>query len=170
MFFMQTDRMGFSKWSTGDLPFAQLLWGNPKVTKYICANGSFDDCQIRDRLNLEIENDKKHGIQYWPIFELSSHAFIGCCGLRPYGEETYEIGFHLRPEYWGRGYAAEAASRVMEYAFSDLRAAKLFAGHHPHNAASKKVLLALGFRYLSDQFYEPTGLYHPSYEIRNQSL
>ena len=47
MFFMQTDRMGFSKWSTGDLPFAQLLWGNPKVTKYICANGSFDDCQIR---------------------------------------------------------------------------------------------------------------------------
>ena len=168
MFFMQTSHIGFSKWRPDDLPLAQLLWGNPQVTKYICASGRFNHTQIIDRLRLEMENSEKYGIQYWPIFELSSHTFIGCCGLRPHGEGTYEIGFHLLPEYWGRGYAVEAANRVIEYAFCELHATKLFAGHHPHNTASQKVLLKLGFQYLNDQFYEPTGLYHPSYEMRNR--
>ena len=75
----------------------------------------------------------------------------------------YEIGFHLRPEFWGRGYAAEAAAAVIRYAFKELKAEKLFAGHNPSNAASRKVLGKLGFAYIGDEFYPPTGLQHPPY-------
>lgn len=83
-------------------------------------------------------------------------------------EKPYEIGFHLRPKFWGQGFATEAATAVMEYACTSLGAERLFAGHHPDNKASQKVLGKLGFQYTGDEFYEPTGLYHPSYEWKRK--
>jgi len=47
----------------------------------------------------------------------------------------------------------------------DLDANGLFAGHNPNNTNSRKVLEKLGFTYVGDEFYEPTGLYHPSYKF-----
>lgn len=79
----------------------------------------------------------------------------------------YEIGFHLCPEFWGKGYAKETADVTIDYAFSVLKAKKLFAGHNPNNIASRKVLGKLGFSYVGDEFYEPIGLFHPSYEREN---
>ena len=77
------------------------------------------------------------------------------------------VATHLRPEFWGQGYAAESANAVIEYAFTVLKANKLFAGHNPNNNKSQKLLNKLGFIYIGDEFYEPTGLYHPSYELEN---
>lgn len=165
-YFMQTDRLGFSKWTQNDVDLAKLLWGDPKVTWLICASGIFSQEEIIARLAKEIENDEKYHIQYWPIFKIISGEFIGCCGIRPYIENVYEIGFHLRPAFWGQGYAKEAAKAVRDYSFSILHAEKLFAGHNPQNMASRKLLVSLGFSYIGDIFYEPTGLYHPSYELR----
>ena len=56
---------------------------------------------------------------------------------------------------------------IIDYAFTVLKAKKLFAGHNPNNIASQKVLSKLGFSYVRDEFYEPTGLFHPSYELVN---
>ena len=72
--------------------------------------------------------------------------------MRPYKEKTYEIGFRLRPKFWGQGFATEAATAVMEYACTSLGAERLFAGHHPDNKASQKVLGKLGFQYTGDDF------------------
>ena len=166
-FFLKTDRIGFSKWIRNDIDLAVLLWGNPEVTRYISANGVFSKDDIVNRLNAEIFNESVYKIQYWPIFELTTTDLIGCCGLRPYKENEYEIGFHLRPAFWGKGYAKETADAVIDYAFSVLKAKKLFAGHNPNNIASRKVLNKLGFTYVRDEFYEPTGLFHPSYELEN---
>jgi len=164
-FFLNTDRIGFSKWAQDDIELARLLWGNPEVTKYICASGVFSDDDIIRRLNTEIQNESVYQVQYWPVFELTTKALIGCCGLRIHKTEEYEIGVHLRPEYWGRGYAKESANAVIEYAFCVLNAKKLFAGHNPDNSKSRKLLEKLGFTYIGDEYYEPTGLYHPSYEL-----
>lgn len=162
-FFLKTNRIGFSRWAQGDLELAELLWGNPAVTRYICADGIFSINDIINRLNTEIHNESLYQVQYWPIFELAANDLIGCCGLRPYRANEYEIGFHLRPEFWGQGYAEESANAVIKYAFTVLKAEKLFAGHHPDNSKSRKLLNKLGFVYTGDEFYEPTGLYHPSY-------
>ena len=163
-YFLTTSRIGFSKWTSEDLHLAQLLWGDPEVTRYICATGVFSREDIAARLAKEIENDANFGVQYWPIFELSTGRLIGCCGLRPYKESMYEIGFHLRPDFWRKGFAVEAASAAILYAFNILRAEGLFAGHNPNNVASQKVLTKLKFQYIGDEFYAPTGLYHPSYQ------
>lgn len=169
-YFMRTDRIGFSNWQEDDISLANLLWGDSNVTKYICASGKFSADEIAARLKTEIETDHKYHVQYWPVFELSSNELIGCCGLRPHGGKKYEIGFHLRPEFWRQGYAVEAATAVISYAFTVLHADALFAGHNPANTASQKVLQKLGFHYIGKEFYEPTGLYHPSYELNFSSF
>ncbi len=166
-YFMNTERIGFSYWTAADLELAVMLWGEKDVTQFISATGVFTQENIMDRLSVEISNKENYQVQYWPIFDLMTDELIGCCGLRPFKSEqhSYEIGFHLRKKYWGQGYAYEAATRVIQYAFKELKTAKLYAGHHPQNTGSKKLLTKLGFQYIGDNFYEPTGLYHPSYEM-----
>jgi RimJ/RimL family protein N-acetyltransferase len=110
---------------------------------------------------------RAHGVQYWPLFLLRGGEHVGCGGLRPYHIEhgIYEVGFHLRPAYWGRGLALEIGEAIITYAFSTLHATALFSGHHPANAASQRVLEKLGFRFTHDELYPPTGLRHRSYEL-----
>ena len=166
-YFIKTVRIGFSKWNNDDINLASQLWGEEEVTRFICSTGKFTQEEIANRLNTEIRNHELYHIQYWPIFELSTDELIGCCGIRPYKSEKhfYELGFHLRKKYWGQGDAAEAANAAIDYSFHILNAKKLYAGHHPENKASEKLLMKLGFQFIGKEFYIPTGLYHPLYEM-----
>ena len=166
-FFMTTERCGFSRWNACDLALAVSLWGEPEVTRYICASGIFSTDEIANRLTTEICNFEKYGVQYFPVYSLLKGDLVGCCGLRPYKcrQAVYELGFHLREKYWHNGYAFECGTAMMNYAFDTLGAVELKAGHNPHNVASKKVLSKLGFQFEMDEFYEPTGLYHPLYNF-----
>jgi RimJ/RimL family protein N-acetyltransferase len=114
----------------------------------------------------------EHGIQYWPMFLLATGDHVGCCGLHPKDlpERVYELGFHLRPKFWGGGFATEAARGVIHHAFDVLGAAALFAGHNPKNDASRLVLAKLGFVHTHDEFFAPTGLEHPSYVLARLSI
>ena len=166
-YFLHTDRLGFSTWTSEDLPLALELWGDPAVTHYICASGAFSTQEVEDRLHTEIANESLYQVQYWPLFSLDTSELVGCCGLRPHGDRVYELGVHLRPQFWGQGFAQEAASAAIHYAFDTLGAKKLFAGHNPQNERSRALLSKLGFTFIGTEFYEPTGLYHPSYELEN---
>ena len=42
-YFLKTERLGFSKWTANDMELAFGLWGDPEVTKLICASGAFTD-------------------------------------------------------------------------------------------------------------------------------
>jgi RimJ/RimL family protein N-acetyltransferase len=164
-FFLTTKRIGFRCWAEGDLPLALGLWGDPEVMRFLDARGPLTEEQVRLRLAREAATQQEHGVQYWPIFLLAGGDHLGCSGLRPSkpDEGVYEIGFHLRPAYWGQGYAGEAARAVLEHAFSRLRARAVFAGHDPANDGSRRLLARLGFRYTHDEFYPPTASHHPSY-------
>jgi RimJ/RimL family protein N-acetyltransferase len=162
-YWLRTERLGFRCWSAEDLPLARELWGDLEVTKFF--GGPFDDAEIEKRLQRELARMAKHHFQYWPIYWLEDNEFVGCCGLRPYKLELGipELGFHLRPKYWGRGLAAEAATAVIDYAFGTLQVKGLSAGHHPGNANSKKVLEKLGFRYTHDEHFPALGIEIPYY-------
>jgi RimJ/RimL family protein N-acetyltransferase len=166
-YFHSSKRLGFRFWTADDFDLARQLWGDPEVTR-LFSKEPFSEEQIRERLNTEIERAAENGVQYWPIFELSTQANVGCCGLRPYrpGEKIYELGFHLRPAHWGKGYATEAARAALDYAREKLDLIGIFAGHHPENKASKRVLLKLGFAEIGAEFYPPTGLLHPGYMLK----
>ena len=167
-YFLTSERLGFRNWLTSDSPLAQELWGNPEVTSLI--GGPFTAEQVEGRLNGEIASMKAHNVQYWPIFLLENDQFAGCAGIRPYrlDQHIYELGFHLLPEFWGRGLAQEAGRAVIAFAFEKLAAKGLFAGHHPANLPSSRVLTKLGFQFTHDEFYPPTGLKHPSYLLMNR--
>lgn len=80
--------------------------------------------------------------------------------------EKEELGFHLRPAFWSKGLGYEAARAAIDYAFSSLGLKVILAGHNPANKASEALLMKLGFMRTGEQYYEPTGLMHPVYEIK----
>ena len=166
MHLLKTARLVLRCWSEGDLPLALELWGDPAVTALI--GGPFTVEMIRERLQREIDLLQQCGVQYWPAFLTDGAQFIGCAGLRPYRVESgvYELGVHLRPAFQGKGFAREAAGAVVDYAFETLHAAALFAGHHPQNEPSRRLLAKLGFVATHEELYAPTGLMHPSYLLR----
>jgi len=164
-YFLKTDRLGFRKWDWDDFPLAQALWGDYNVTRYIDHRGPLLDGQVAERLWREISCEEKHGVQYYPIFLHATGEHIGCCGLKPYNlaTEVYEIGFHIRTEHWGKGYANEASKGIIEYAFHKMKMAGIYASHSPENVTSGELLIQLGFKHVSDEIDLPTGAYHPSY-------
>lgn len=165
-YFMTSARLGFRCWSSEDLALAMELWGDPRVTALF--GGLFTAGMVQERLAKEIAQMQECGLQYWPIFLLEGDEHVGCAGLRPYRveERVYELGVHLRPAFWKRGLASEAARAAIDYGFGTLGAAALFAGHHPQNEASRQLLSKLGFVRTHEELYPPTGLMHPSYMLR----
>ncbi len=166
-YFLTSARLGFSTWSLDDLPLAMGLWGDPNVTRL--TGGPFTAAQVVERLVREIENLDQRGVQYWPVFLRDTGEHVGCCGLQPHDEENgiYELGFQLRQEYWGHGFGREAAQAVISNSFAVLGVRALYAGHHPFNAASQRLLQRLGFRYTHDEYYPPTGQVEPCYLLRS---
>jgi len=165
-YFLKTERLGFSYWSSEDLPLARQLWGDPEVARFL--GGPFTDEQIRQRLERHMALLRDYKVQYWPIFLLETGDHVGCGGLQPYRieEQIYELGFHLHRAYWGRGLAEEAARAVIRFAFESLGLKTLFAGHHPENTASRRVLEKLGFQYAGEDVYPPSGIMEPTYFLR----
>ena len=163
-YFLRSPRLGFRRWNEVDLPLAMNLWGDPAVTRYITARG-YTPREVQIRLELEIDEERVHGVQYWPFFLLATGEHLGCCGLRTREKEpdVPEFGVHVASRHWRQGYAFEAGSCVIEHAFAAGRARAIFAGHNPENVASRRLLSRLGFVYTHDEYYEPTGLQHPSY-------
>lgn len=74
----------------------------------------------------------------------ASGAPIGCCGLH-LNDGRYELGYWIAKPYWNRGFATEAAKRVLAFAFGTVRADAVEAGWFHDNKASGRVLAKLGF-------------------------
>jgi ribosomal-protein-alanine N-acetyltransferase len=73
---------------------------------------------------------------------------IGNCGIRkpaPSAPEA-ELGYELDPDYWGHGYATEAAQAMLDMAFTHLRLARVYASCVAENVGSAHVLEKLGMR------------------------
>jgi len=162
-YFLRSERLGFRPWSTDDVELAAAVWEDPRVTRFV--GGPFARERVIERLEHEIATMNSRGVQYWPTFRLADGAHVGCAGLKPSrsGDDVLELGFYVRPEHWGLGYASESARAVIEHAFDVLGVRALFAGHHPANDGSRRVLERMGFRYSHHELYPPTGLEHPGY-------
>jgi RimJ/RimL family protein N-acetyltransferase len=175
-----TARIQFRAWTDDDLPLVASLFGDARVTAFV--GGPFDDQWARAWLDGSLASQRSHGVAYWPLFVDGENA--GCAGLKPRGElragrpasapdkpvrgavvAVIELGFYLRPAFWGQGIASEAAAAARDHAFGALGLAWLFAGHHPQNFGSQRTLEKAGFRYTHDEHYPPTGLMHKCYRL-----
>lgn len=80
---------------------------------------------------------------------------IGLVDLDEIADGEGEVGYWFEQASWGQGFAAEAATAVVRFAFSEAGLQSLRSGHAADNVASGRVLERLGFRLL-DQVEHPS--------------
>lgn len=90
---------------------------------------------------------REHGFGLFAV-ELAENGFpIGICGLikRPTLAHV-DLGYAFLPQYWGKGYAFEAAAASLELG-KTLGIERIVAIVSPHNQASKALLGKLGMKF-----------------------
>lgn len=130
---------------------AQLfeIWSDPEVTKYMNIDRFTSMKQVEEMIQLfETLSQNNEAIRY-SIIEADSEEIIGTCGFNAidYDNVKAEIGYDLRRKYWGKGYAAEAITSLIHYAFNDLNINRVEAKIEPENRNSIKLIERLGFIY-----------------------
>jgi RimJ/RimL family protein N-acetyltransferase len=99
-------------------------------------------------VNGPVASYDKNGFGLCLIVLKETEESIGICGLiRREGLEDVDIGYALLPRYWSKGYAAEAARAVKEYAKDVVGLKRMVAIVDPANEASIRVLEKIGLQY-----------------------
>nr|WP_225990613.1 GNAT family N-acetyltransferase [Bacillus luti] len=145
-----TDRLQFRKYTMDDLQFYASLWGNEKVMRYI-GNGALKTyMQCKKSLEEWVIPSYKSGLGLFVLIEKETGIRIGHAGLVKQnidGKEEIEIGYWLLPQYWGKGYAKEAAAAFRDYGFQALRINRLISLINPNHPASIFVARKTGLSY-----------------------
>lgn len=85
--------------------------------------------------------DKRlYGLQ--ALLDKHTGEFIGQCGLITQdidGRLQTEVGYHIRKQYWGKGYAPEAAKKFISYGFENGQADSIISIIDIHNTKSQSV-------------------------------
>lgn len=120
-----------------------------EVTKYLLWSPHPSVSYTRDYLRY-IEGRYALGDFYdWAIIDLESRRMIGTCGFTKIhtDHDVGEIGYVLHPDFWGKGYAVEAASCVMDFGFETLGLHRIEARFMKGNDASLRVMEKLGMSF-----------------------
>lgn len=83
------------------------------------------------------------------IYLRESDLMIGMVGLHDISDvhRHAELGYSIGMDYWGKGYASEAASAMVDHAFASMCLERVHAGYYTRNAASARILDKLGFKH-----------------------
>ena len=85
------------------------------------------------------------GFGMWGVFEKSTGALVGRVGFhQPDGWPDFELGWTIGRNWWGKGYAPEAARRCVEFAFREMNRDHLISLIDPLNTASIRVAERIG--------------------------
>ncbi|WBW96067.1 GNAT family N-acetyltransferase [Oceanirhabdus sp. W0125-5] len=99
---------------------------------------------------------------------------IGWCGIGgvEFDHKKKEIYYLIGREYWGKGYAKEASSALLDYGFNVMGLKEIVGLCKPENIASKKVLENLGliYRYMVQGLSEEFDFYNgePYYSLTKE--
>jgi RimJ/RimL family protein N-acetyltransferase len=88
---------------------------------------------------------------FWAAIERSTGAFLGWFHLRPEEHDPPdepELGYRLVRSAWGRGFATEGSRALVDKAFRELGARRVYATAMAVNAASSRVMEKAGLRYV----------------------
>lgn len=138
-----------TRWLRADDAAAWVAFtGNPEAMKFF----SFPtNLPAAERAEEWIErqmlrySEKRYGMQ--ALIHRDTGAFVGQCGLLMQevdGMQELEVGYHMLPEYWGHGYATEAAVLFCEFAAKHRLASSIISIIHRENIRSQRVALRHG--------------------------
>ncbi len=113
---------------------------------------------------------RENGIARWAVVDKVSMECVGWSGLKYYREPLnnhlhfYELGYRFKKKHWGKGFATESSSGIVDYGFKNLPIASVFAITHPRNLNSQKVLVKLGFNFV--ETFDDAGQATHWYELK----
>jgi RimJ/RimL family protein N-acetyltransferase len=139
---IETDRLVLRPLTTADLDEVVELHAMPEVKRTM---GAFSRSAARARLERnELEWDERgHGLV--AIIERASGRFLGRSGLKYWRQvDETEVGWVLRADFWGHGFATEAGRACLDWGFRDLNVPYLTAMILPDNQRSIHVAERLG--------------------------
>ncbi|MBI1847928.1 MAG: GNAT family N-acetyltransferase [Candidatus Rokubacteria bacterium] len=116
---------------------------DPAVTRYMtwAQHRSLDDATAFVKYAAEAVAAGSE--MQWAFARREDDGLIGAGGLRLQGHRV-ELGYAIARPHWGRGYATEAARRIVEWALADPAISRVWAYCHVDNVASARVLEKAG--------------------------
>ena len=146
---LETERLCLRHMNLDDAQFILTLLNEPSFLRYI------GDKQVRDLegarnylLTGPIASYEKNGFGVNAIELKESHTPIGICGFLKRNElPDPDIGFALLPDFWGKGFAFEAAAALMKDERERLNIQRVLAITSLDNDASINLLERLGFKF-----------------------
>lgn len=142
-----TARLVLRPYQAGDLEQLHgVLYSNDAAMRLL--GGPRDLAGTRAALERSMSQQYRAGYSFWPVIERESGLLIGEAGLFPLAPDGPDValGYAFGADYWGRGYATEAATAVLAEAFGPLGMQRLVAITRETNAGSRRVLTKLGFQ------------------------
>jgi len=145
----ETERLRLRQWTPADrTPFAALN-SDPRVMEFFHSRLTRAESDaMADRCQSLIE---ERGWGFWATETKATHEFIGFVGLHiPSAELPFspcvEVGWRLAFQYWGKGFASEAAKGALRVAFQSLALPEVVSFTTIHNRRSRAVMERLGMQ------------------------
>ena len=107
---------------------------------------------------------REHGHTFWIVERKSDGALLGFCGLKRVNSDgapfpgDMEVGWRLRKDAWGQGYAKEAAIASLDIAFGQFGAPHVVALTVPQNEASQGLMKRLRMTRREDLDFQSADL------------
>ncbi|TQV70674.1 GNAT family N-acetyltransferase [Exilibacterium tricleocarpae] len=168
---LRSKRLTLQPAKSNDVIPLQALWSQPEVRRFL-----FDDRDVSFELAESVLGSAlacaPSGYGLWLVYLENQPEILGCVGLMPATTAAeYESGLAgllepvvaLAAVHWHKGYAQEALSEVLTYAFDRLQQPCLCAVNDVPNVASERMLKKLGFDILSE-------VQGPKYRLRTYQL
>ncbi len=142
---LETERLLVREFVSEDIDSLSAVLSDPATMRYYPA--PLDRAGVAEWIerNRRRYRDTGHGL--WALVLKSSGEVVGDCGLtRQTVDEIQEIelGYHLRRDLWGQGYASEAARACRDYGFAQLRVDQLISLVRIGNLPSRRVAEKVG--------------------------
>ncbi len=156
---IETDRLRLRDWREADIePFIRHLNVEP-VMRWLAGVRTREqqEATVRERF---MAWQERLGFTFWVVERKEDEALLGFCGLKMADdrgspvEGEYEIGWRLREDAWGQGYAKEAAAASLDFAFGPLGAERVVALTVEGNKPSWGLMLRLGMTRRPDLDYD----------------
>jgi len=143
---IETGRLLLRSWREEDGAEFARVTNTPEVMEHL--GGVEDPAQLADTAARLDSIEREHGFTFWAMERKEDKALLGFCGVKPASVEPLlgevEIGWRLRHDAWGRGYAREAAQASLEWAWANLGAPRIVAITVPANSRSWGLMERLG--------------------------
>jgi len=159
MTFPNTKRLTFGEFSKEDAELLFQLNGNPDVMKYITLGKLMTLSEVKTKSIPRILQSYSHGDEYgiFPARLISTNEYIGWFQFEPDAERenTAEIGWRLKKEFWGNGYATEGAKLLVT--LGRQLNTTIVARAMSENKASIRIMEKAGLKFVEEFWgdYEP---------------